>query len=318
MSNAQFEVQQAGPLVSFQDGGRKGHMRFGVSASGPMDSLSHAAANLAVGNSADATAIEISIGGLSIKCVSGSVTIAIVGMGFNIKLDDAAFPAGVAMTVETGSTLIIQPGSTGSWCYLAFAGSVNADQWLSHTATHTTSGFGGGLLKQSDSLEITNCRTGPPDPIIIPPFLQRSSPDYVRIVLGPQSQHFKDDAKQILLGSQYSLSTAYDRMGVRLDGPPLPLESALSIPSEPILKGSVQVSGEGIPTILLADHQTTGGYPKIATVISCDLDAFVQLRPRDVFRFSAVTPQNAVKLARLHSIETRTYLETIEALHRQS
>ena len=105
----------------------------------------------------------------------------------------------------------------------------------------------------------------------------------MRVVLGPQDQHFTTDAKRLFLSAEFALTDAYDRMGVRLQGPALTIYGSLSMPSEPVLKGSVQVAGDGVPTVLLADHQTTGGYPKIATVLACDLDEFVQLRPRRNF-----------------------------------
>ena len=100
-------------------------------------------------------------------------------------------------------------------------------------------------------------------------------------------------------------------MGVRLEGPPLSLSSALSIPSEPIVRGSLQVSGDGVPTLLLADHQTTGGYPKIATVISADVGAISQLRSGDSLKFQAVTPKHAIDLAREHAKQVMDYLDLI-------
>lgn len=314
MTVTQFEVLQAGPFVSYQDSGRPGNMRYGVAASGPMDRLSHRAANLAINNDEKATAVEISMGGLSIKCLLGTISLAVVGDGFTVLCDGKAASANQIITVKEGTTLTIQPGKSGSWCYLAFAGSVSAPMWLSHTATHSTSGFGGGFLKTGDRIEVNHSRVETGGKSRIPPFRKKPFGGYFRLVLGPQGQHFSSDAKRLLLTSEFTFSTAYDRMGVRLDGPTLALKGALSIPSEPIIKGSVQVSGEGVPTVLLADHQTTGGYPKIATMISSDLDQFVQLRPRDKFRFSAVTPENAVKLARLQNIEERTYLESIARL----
>jgi allophanate hydrolase len=121
------------------------------------------------------------------------------------------------------------------------------------------------------------------------------------VVLGPQDRFFTREAIAALVGAPYRLTDAYDRMGVRLRGPQLVPEGALSIPSEPILRGSIQVAGDGVPAVLLADHQTTGGYPKIATIVSAHLDGFVQLRPHEVVRFHAVTPEEAVGLARLRA-----------------
>ena len=121
----------------------------------------------------------------------------------------------------------------------------------------------------------------------------------VAVVLGPQERFFPPEARAALTGAAFRLTDAYDRMGVRLRGPSLAPEGALSIPSEPILRGAIQVAGDGVPAVLMADHQTTGGYPKIATIVSAHLDGFAQLRPHDAVRFRAVSPAEAVALARL-------------------
>ena len=269
-----FRVTNAGPLVTFQNSGRPGHLRFGVGASGPMDCLSYATANRAVGNLQPETAIEISMGGLVLECLSGAITMAVVGGEFQIEVGGQKFASGAVFTVQSGETLSIKPGRLGNWCYLSFAGVVSANEWLGQTATHASTGFGGGALTVGQELCVEHSKVFTHREGIIEPFAARSSNGFFRIVLGPQDHHFSPEAKQLLLGSEFSLSGAYDRMGVRLTGPALPLGDSLSIPSEPIIKGSIQVSGDGVPTALLADHQTTGGYPKIATLISTDIDEY--------------------------------------------
>jgi allophanate hydrolase len=121
----------------------------------------------------------------------------------------------------------------------------------------------------------------------------------MRVVMGPQERFFAAEARAAFLGGVYRVTDAGDRMGVRLRGPLIRPEGALGIPSEPILRGAVQVAGDGVATVLMADHQTTGGYPKIATVIGADLDGFAQLRPRDAVVFRAVSPEAAVGAARV-------------------
>jgi allophanate hydrolase len=135
----------------------------------------------------------------------------------------------------------------------------------------------------------------------------------LHVVPGPQDRFFAPETMTAFLAGPYRLTDAYDRMGVRLQGPALPPHAPLDMPSEPIVRGSVQVAGDGVPTVLLADHQTTGGYPKIATVIDTDLDAFVQLRPRDMVAFQAVTPERAVELARMRAASAARYLAAIAA-----
>lgn len=306
-----LRVSFAGPLVSFQDAGRPGNMRFGVPASGPMDRIAHAAANLAVGNDAGATAIEVSLGGLVIDVVGGALTVGIAGGAFDIELNGTPLPAWTAVTPGDGDRLAIRPGRRGSWAYLAVAGRLDVPSWLGHTATHSMSGFGGGVLAAGDEYVVADARIVRDRDGEIPMPDIRPVPTAVGVVIGPQEHHFEPAAVRSLTTSTYALTDAYDRMGVRLDGPPLPLSGALSIPSEAIVRGSVQVTGDGVPTVLLADHQTTGGYPKIATVISSDLDRFAQLRAGDEVDFEPVTPSEAVRRSRSDAADRDRYLATV-------
>ena len=302
MSNAKFHITRAGPLVSIQDLGRNGHMRFGVPKSGPMDVSSFKTANAALGNAPTSSCIEVSIGGLELKCIEGPISLCVFGGEFNLTVDDQQIKMGEVFEVKKDQRLSIRAAKSGSWCYLACAGTLIADRWLGSSATHFLSGFGGGVLKSNQNLTIKDAR-------IVEPLLgnkiavQDKFDGYIRITLGPQDQHFTRKAIRLLLNQEFKVSTAYDRMGMRLSGPTLEMNSSLSIPSEPLMKGSVQVAGDGIPTILLSDHQTTGGYPKIATVISSDLDMLAQLRPNQPLRFKAVSPENAIRIARVKMIE---------------
>jgi biotin-dependent carboxylase-like uncharacterized protein len=297
MASASFIVTHVGPHTSIQDSGRRGLMRFGVPASGPMDRTSFAIANTALGNAIVPPGIEISMGGLQLDCVEGSVTIALAGGGFQVALDQSSFGSWAVATVHAGSKLVVKPGPWGSWTYLTFAGDLQAKRWLGSAATHSQSGFGGGQITKGQRLVIENAevrdeRCGEiPCPVFARP---RTS---VRIVLGPQDRFFGAEAIGALLSQPFSLTDAYDRMGVRLAGPTLRPVGKLDMPSEAIVRGSIQVAGDGRPTVLLADHQTTGGYPKIATVIADDVDCFVQLRPRHQAVFESITPQMAIEAA---------------------
>ena len=311
MTDARFRVLTVGPLVSVQDAGRFGHLRFGVPASGPMDRLSHAAANVALDNPAKATAIEVSVGGITLECLSGSVTLAVAGGGFAVRHGARLQSAWSVFTVKVGDRVSVNAGKWGSWAYVAFAGVLDVASWLGSTATHSLSGLGGGMLAPGHEVLVKDARTSESrdGPIPIPGIAQPAS--RVRVVPGPQQHHFEPEAITSLTNSGYAFSGAYDRMGVRLDGEHLPLRSALSIPSEPIIRGSIQVAGDGVPTVLFADHQTTGGYPKIATVISSDLDQMVQLRPGDELEFEVATPSESVAIARARSGLVGEYLEAV-------
>lgn len=310
MAEAHLSVTFAGPQVSLQDGGRRGWMRFGVPASGPMDRFAHAAANRALGRPADATAIEVSMGGLSLTCEAGAVTIALCGGGFTLDHAGARLDGWVVRTLTEGQSLTVRAGSWGSWCTLAVAGDIRADRWLGHTATHSISGFGGGNLAAGDRIVVDNAEVAPAreGPLPTAP-LDRTG--RVPIVPGPQDDWFEDGALAALTGEPFTVTPAYDRMGMRLDGPTLALRDALSIPSEPTLRGSIQVAGDGVATVLLADHQTTGGYPKIATVVSTATDTLVQARAGDRLRFVSVSPEAALRQAREDLARRQAYLAEI-------
>ena len=310
MSDVEFSISFAGPLVTFQDIGRPGNMRYGVSASGPMDIVSFEAANAVLGNDTKQTAIEISLGGLILQCHEGSITLAITGGDFLIEYQGQKISSWTVLTIQKGERLSVRAGKSGSWAYLAFSGKLNVKDWLNSSSTHSTSGFGGGVLKTGQKFTLTDAsnqanRIGP---ILKPNF---NTNDLIHAVLGPQDQYFMKTAIKIFSDSIFKVSDNYDRMGMQLTGPKLELKSALSIPSEPVVKGSIQVSGDGIPTILLADHQTTGGYPKIATVISSDINRLVQLRSNQNVEFILINSNEALQKTRKFLDMKEKYLQKI-------
>ena len=310
MSDVEFSISFAGPLVTFQDIGRPGNMRYGVSASGPMDIVSFEAANAVLGNETKQTAIEISLGGLILQCHEGSITLAITGGDFLIEYQGQKISSWTVLTLQKGERLSVRAGKSGSWAYLAFSGKLNVKDWLNSSSTHSTSGFGGGVLKTGQKFTLTDAsnqenRIGP---ILKPNF---NTNDLIHAVLGPQDQYFMNTAIKIFSDSIFKVSDNYDRMGMQLTGPKLELKSALSIPSEPVVKGSIQVSGDGIPTILLADHQTTGGYPKIATVISSDINRLVQLRSNQNVEFILINSNEALQKTRKFLDMKEKYLQKI-------
>ena len=311
MAEARLTVLSCGPLVSYQDGGRFGMMRFGVPASGPMDRLAHAAANAALGNPEGATAIEVSLGGLALRCDVGEVTVCIAGGGFQVVHAGTATTAWCVRTLRAGDELSVRPGPWGSWTYLAVAGDLACNAWAGHTATLASAGLGGGLLAPGAAIVVRNVRVADTREGDLPvPALARARP-VARVVLGPQTHQFEADAVASLLAGQYTVTAACDRMGMRLDGPRLALRDALSIPSEPIVRGSIQVGGDGVASVLLADHQTTGGYPKIATLLSTDVDGVSQLRPRDRLAFDAVEADEAVRIVRSQVQARRVFLKEL-------
>lgn len=307
---ARLTIGFAGPHVTVQDGGRPGLARFGVPASGAMDRLALAAANLAVGNAPGSAAIEVSLGGLQLDCLSGPVSFAVAGGGFIVEHGGQKGGSWQVATLAAGDRLIIRRGPWGAWCYLAFAGQLDATPWLGSVATHSQSGFGGGRVLTGAELTVEMPRVIAAQALPCPTFARPLTE--IRATLGPQDRFFTAEQIAMFEAAIWRLSGAYDRMGVRLTGPALPPDAPLSMPSEPVARGSVQVAGDGVATVLLADHQTTGGYPKLATVLDADLDRFAQLRPGDGFRFRLTLPDEAQRHARRLAALRQSWLEGLQ------
>jgi allophanate hydrolase len=282
-----------------------------------MDRLAMAAANTAVGNDQGAACIEISLGGLQLDCVEGPVSFAVAGGGFIVE--HTAQTGGAqkeggqkggswqVTTLQAGERLVIRRGPWGAWCYLAFAGKMAATEWLGSAATHSQSGLGGGQVVSGAEITVFEPRLVEGRVIPCPAFARPMTE--LRATLGPQDRFFAPDQIALLEAAVWRLSGAYDRMGVRLTGPLLVPRARLDMPSEPVARGSVQVAGDGVATVLLADHQTTGGYPKIVTVLDSDLDRFAQLRPGDAFRFRLVTPLAGLNQSRMMRTMRARWLE---------
>lgn len=311
MTAAKLEIIHAGPQVSLQDEGRFGLLRYGVPASGPMDRFAFTIANLVLGNSAGSTCIEISLGGLTLRCALGPVSFAVAGGDFRVFVNETALSAWSVACLQPGDTLQIRPGRWGSWCYLAFSGKILCNQWLGSASTHGPSGLGGRILAKGSTLAIENAQSRPDlqRPITCPVTARARST--IRVVLGPQDRFFNREMIQVLLSNPFTLTHAYDRMGVRLSGPSLRPNATLDMPSEGITRGSIQVAGDGVATVLLADHQTTGGYPKIATILSIECDGFSQLRSHDSVVFEAISTKTAISAARTRSATRAAYLEKL-------
>ncbi|MGO1119197.1 biotin-dependent carboxyltransferase family protein [Rhodovibrionaceae bacterium A322] len=309
-----LKIHQVGPFVSLQDKGRPGYLRYGVPASGPMDRVAFAILQTALDQGPDFTAIEVSLGGLVLTCDEGAVTAGFVGGDFLIDLDGNRLSSWSVFTLEAGQKLTIRPGPSGSWGYLGFVGKPEGKTWLDSTATQLTTGLAGHNFLSGDKLTIDaaqvrtdlNCLLTPPD------FAGLSGP--VRVVLGPQDDCFAPETVAQLTSTTFTVSQNYDRMGMRLEGVKLPVARELTMPSEALIRGCVQVAGHGDPTILLADHQTTGGYPKMATVITADLDPLVQKRSGDDLSFTLVDLQEAVQQTREKQQQVQSYLERLPEL----
>ena len=294
-------IENAGPGVTLQDGGRRGYLRFGITAAGPMDPLMLATANRAVGNPLDAPTIEVSTGGLTVSAPEGPVGLALVSTGFRATLDGEALPTACALTLEASQTLTVRAGSVGAWGYLAVAGRFDVRPVMGSCATHTRSALGGldgRGLRAGDRLPVTGARSGEGDPQrLLAPWLDRD-PSRIRVVLGPQDDYFAPDQIAAFLEGPWTVSPRGDRMACFLDGTPLSHAKGHDIVSDGVAMGAIQVPGNGLPIILMADRQSTGGYPKIATVIGPDLGRLAQVQGGGRIAFAAVSVAEAVAARR--------------------
>lgn len=263
-------VIMPGALTTVQDKGRFGYQRFGIGTSGPMDEMAAAAANYLVGNDENAALLELTLAGCKLEFVSAG-QIALTGADMGAMLNGSPVLRGRTVTVAAGDVLQLGFVKNGCRGYLAFGGGLAVPMVMGSRATNLKCGLGGiagRALKAGDELAVFDQQ----------PVAERQweQPVYaaeitLRCVLGPQADMFTPEGLKTFFASEYVVSAQSDRMGCRLEGAPLQAINGTDIVSDGIAFGSVQVTNAGLPIILMADRQTTGGYAKIATVVSDDL-----------------------------------------------
>ena len=290
-------VHACGPMTSLQDRGRFGFQNSGVSPSGAMDGRALALANALVGNRPGEAAIEFMNLGGSLACVAGEVRVALVGHAA-LSIDDRPVPARTTALLRAGQRLLVGHSRGGAFSYLAMAGGLALPAQLGSLSLHLRSklgGLDGRPLGPGDRLPLR----GPADgPLLHHPGGLPSEAGPFRVMLGPQDDYVSTDGLRAFLEEEFCVSPLADRMGYQLTGPILGHDKGFNIVSDGIVTGHIQVPGSGQPIVLMRDRQTTGGYPKIATIISADLDRFAQLQPGATLRFRAVDRGEAVAAAR--------------------
>jgi antagonist of KipI len=265
-----------------------------------MDWYAHRAANALVGNPAGAATLEVTLIGPELEFDADHV-FAIAGAEFGVALDGVAVAPHSRHHGKAGSRLKFGNRRRGARAYLALEGGIGVPPVFGSRATHLLSrmgGVAGRAIVAGDVLPVTPAsgkRPGAPRPASLP---EGRAP--LRVMAGPQRHLFGREAWAALLGSSYQITPQSDRMGYRLEGPPLTHGSGSTI-SEATAIGSLQVPVSGQPILLMADRQTAGGYPKIATVITADLPLAGQLAPGDRIEFASCTPVEA--LAALRALE---------------
>ena len=282
-----LRVVSAGPGATIQDAGRFGYLRYGVVASGPMDWIAYDLANRALKNPSRAACIEISLGGLELECAGEPVAVAFAGGGFDWTRNGERLPSAAVVQLQPGNRLRASAGAWGTWTYLAVEGGVDVPLVLASRSTYarfSIGGLDGRALRAGDILSSRAVQSTLSATIVSA--LVEKSEDPIRVILGPQDDYFTREAIETLFSQTYAISARFDRMGYWLDGPRLEHAGGYDIVSDGIPLGGIQVPGSGQPLVLMADHQATGGYPKIATVIRADIGRFAQNRPGESVRFA--------------------------------
>ena len=291
-------VHSCGPAMTVQDAGRVGAQRFGVPGSGAMDSDAYLLANALVGADDGAAVLEFAHFGGRFS-VDAAVMVAITGGSCPIAVDGRHMEPWTSFRLDPGSTLSIGSLSDAVYGYLAIAGGIDVPPFMGSRSTHSRSdmgGFKGRALRPDDVLCLYPVGGGVHAlGVRHPPKRAQGS---IRIVAGPQDDYFSSEAWDLLLGQPFTVTSHRDRMGMTLEGPGLDHTKGFNIVSDAVAFGSIQVPGSGRPIILLADRQTTGGYPKIATVITSDLCSLVQTQPGEAIQFELVSVEEAEGSAR--------------------
>ena len=276
-----------GFLTTVQDLGRFGWAHFGISASGAADPVALRAGNLLVGNAENAPALEMTLTGGEFQ-FEGDAVVALTGSDFG-----ADVPPWTAVPVKSGQTLRCGASRGGARAYLAMRGGLDVPNVMGSASVHVMTGVGGRSLRKGDTLKIGGAwvRAARPPARHAPQYSPRTA---LRVTEGPQAAWFGPE----LCSSLYSVSEETNRMGIRLKGPALTNPGGHMI-TEGVPLGAIQVPPDGQPIVLFVEHQTTGGYPKPANVISADFWRLGQIRPRDEVRFELVAMEAAVEMLRL-------------------
>ena len=292
-----LEVLRAGLQSTVQDQGRFGYAHLGVSASGAADNFSLKIGNILVGNPKHYAGIEMTIIGDKYHFKSDAF-VALTGSEFEAELDNKSIPFWKRLQIKKGQILDIRSTKNGARCYLCVAGGINIEDVMGAKTTHLTSGIGGlhgRILKNLDELEF-----GPLDDLIKPIKKVNDSittdTKIIKVTKGVQWPWFDKNQKNKLFQHQYQVTKLSNRMGLRLIGNAIKTKKGNEITTAGISLGSIQIPGDGQPIISFVEHQTTGGYPIIANVVSADIRKVGQLKAGDCFQFELISFSSAEKL----------------------
>lgn len=301
-------VIKPGLQSTFQDLGRQGHQHLGVSVSGAMDARAHRLANMLVGNTEDHATLELTLSGPTLQ-FNSAACIAISGAMLSPTVNAQPVPNNRPLIVKPGDILAFEARTKGLRAYLAVFGGFDIAPVMGSRSTFLRGNFGGlegRALKKDDQLRLIASLSGRDLDMLsdelwkikvyLPAILGLTLRPEIRVMAGPHAKRFTDASLAQFFDSDYQVSPQSERMGYRLEGPTLELESTTQIVSEVTSFGTIQVPPDGKPIILMADRQTTGGYVKIAHVATIDLPVVAQIMPGERLRFQDITLAQAQQL----------------------
>ncbi|MEO8683448.1 MAG: biotin-dependent carboxyltransferase family protein [Devosia sp.] len=289
-------ITRAGPLATIQDAGRFGMLAHGISASGPMDRSAYELAGQGL-TTAPAGAIEITAAGLDFRVEAGTCRISLAGGAFTARRNGKAIDWPGQGKLTAGDEVSISPGPSGNYGYLRFDAAIDVPSVMGSIATNSRARIGGlegRALMTGDHLRLVD---GPAAAAARP--LNSGAEGPIRFIWGLHAD-LLPAARHRFVAELFRISTRLDRMGVRLEDLAGVFANSiiLSLVSDAVIPGDIQVLGDGTPIVLMRDHQPTGGYPRIATIIAADLDRFAQLRPGSAVAFTPVGVEHAHLLLR--------------------
>ena len=296
-----FRIIEPGLFSTIQDLGRYGYQQQGIVASGAMDTFALQAGNLFVGNRRNKAAVEVTMMGPKLQALN-NCTVAVCGADLSPMLDDDPIQMWQSFYMQAGQVLSFGGRKKGMRAYICVSGGICVPEVLGSSSTYIRGNMGGVEGRQLKADDILHgVETTLNFKRIGFGLSEESIPEYktdepIRVILGPEADRFTKAGIKTFLNSEYKITSSADRMGYRLDGPEIEHKEAADIISDAINIGTIQIPKDGKPIILLSDRQTTGGYTRIANVISIDIPLLVQRAPGQTVKFEEVTVEKAQKL----------------------
>ena len=314
MNKNYFEIKRAGINTTFQDQGRSNLYHIGIPFSGAMDNRNFQISNKLVGNETNSPVIEFAYQGPLLKYFGDDIKCAIAGdVKFTIKKNDNDIEGNCyqSFTLENGDEIDIITTNKSVYGYLAISGEFNLEYQWSSCSINTKANIGsnnGKRIVDTQKIYISKINKNLNDKKLN---YINTKIEKIRVIKGTNFNYFSDEGKNIFFDKKFVVSKLSDRMGMRLEGPKIENIVDTNIKSEGLIKGVIQVPADGNPIIMLSDHGTIGGYPKIGVVISADYDKLVQLTPGSKIKFQEVELSSAETLFKLYDLETQNLISQI-------